>query len=257
LSINNKIGIVRCPKCGLINPRTATNCECGTDLSGDNIKGYNNKEKAKENNWRYLTQPIENENDASQVLSKISKILYIFALIFMVMGIIQIITQNKVETISVSPMYFFVGFFLKRRKSRALAIFLIAFAVIETIFTFISFGHTYWSALSIPFIILLLAMGYRSILATFLYHRSIKSNISWKNVFIVSTISLLISVIIFCLSTIFLFEYGYDIESYKSSNITMAIHILIIAPALGILTRWFPFSYMDNLKPHSKEVVSN
>jgi hypothetical protein len=114
MSVNYNKGIVRCPKCGLIHQRNAIICDCGTHLTGDNIKGDSNKINKKnriEKRWNWLKQPIENENDALQVLSGVSRILYIFGFLAMILGIINIIYQKQIYTIIESPIYFLLGFF--------------------------------------------------------------------------------------------------------------------------------------------------
>ena len=87
--------------------------------------------------------------------------------------------------------------------------------------------------------ITLIVASYRSLFATYVYHRLIKSKIAWENIFYVILFLSTISVIYFFVFVFILTIYGINFES---QSIFMPLYTIIIVAVLAILTKRLPFT---------------
>jgi hypothetical protein len=132
--------------------------------------------------------PILNEKDAERVLSDLSIFWYAFAILGTIVGIINIIHAISIKKISnfILPIIFlFTGYFLPRRKSRVLSIFILIYFAVVAVAAVWYFLYVHppevglWLVTivsSLTLLIPLLAVlctwaAYRSTMATFIYHR--------------------------------------------------------------------------------------
>jgi hypothetical protein len=198
--------------------------------------------------WQWLIKPIENEKDASQLLSEISYGWYVIGSIYLIIGILLLFTQNSLSFIFDVLICLSGGYYLPTRKTRALAIFLFVYSILITLDTFGSFTGLYkigFAGKNIFLAVIALLLSYRSIVATYKYQRSINSELSWKNVFITLTISLFILITALSYYVLIMVSYGFDLSLYETYTYLPSYCMLIIVPFLGILTMWFPFAKIN------------
>ena len=195
-------------------------------------------------NWKWLFEPIKNESDAIQVLGSISKLWYFMSVLYGIIGLVLIVI-NKLSGAFIFDVLIclYGGYYLLNQKSRTFAIFLFSYALLITILTIMSNIGVYTEGMGGKNIILALsmvAMGYRGVWATYVYHRSVNSKISWKNVLIVFFIIVLLSVILLLAFMFILVTFNF--ESQKPYELFVPIYMLIIGFTLGILAKRFPFA---------------
>ena len=197
----------------------------------------------KRTSWEWLFQPIENDKDVSLILNSISMVFYVMAILYSFMGIIYYFsTKPSAAFLFDVILCLSGGYFLPSRKSRALSILYLLYAGLITVLTFMSIVGLYKEGINGKNIILgitLIVASYRSLLATYVYHRLIKSKISWKNISYVILIASTISVIYF-FSVVFVLTI-YSIN-FESQSIFMPLYTIIIVTVLAILTRRLPFT---------------
>ena len=197
----------------------------------------------KRTSWEWLFQPIENEKDVSLILNSISMVFYVMAILYSFMGIIYYFsTKPSLAFLFDVVLCLSGGYFLPIRKSRALSILYLLYAGLITVLTFMSIVGLYKEGIGGKNIILgitLIVASYRSLFATYVYHRLIKSKIAWENIFYVILILSTISVIYFFVFVFILTIYGINFES---QSIFMPLYTIIIVAILAILTKRLPFT---------------
>jgi len=121
------------------------------------------------------------------------------AIIYFIIGITYYFsTKPSLGFLSDTILCLSGGYFIPNRKSRALSIFLLSYAGFTTVRTFlliVGLSKDDFGTKNLFLGMGLIAMSYRSLFATYVYHRLIKSEISAKNILIVFFIASIISVV--------------------------------------------------------------
>ena len=154
----------------------------------------------KKKGWNWLVAPIKNDTDASQVLSDVSKGWYAVAAITAVAyTFLFYMGSTSGEFLLDVLICLLAGYYLPQRKSRAFATVLLIYAGVVAALTFASRAGLYegTGGKNIVLVLILFAMAYRGVRAAFVYHRSINTTISWKNVLIVWIVALFLGGIVF------------------------------------------------------------
>ena len=135
------------------------------------------------------------------------------------------------------------GYFLIRRKSRALAGALLAYALFVGAITFLGrFGVIPpEGGKNIILAVIAVVMGWRGCRATSVYQRKMGHRVSWKHVSWISLSIILIEAVVFIVSIIFLKLIFPQINDDMVGNLTVAVMAVCAAAFLIPLTRRYPF----------------
>jgi hypothetical protein len=138
----------------------------------------------------FFTSPIETEQDAIKALREISKAWYAVAAITGLAGLLLYFSSSKSVAVNVwadACLYVAAGKYLQERKSRAFAIFLLLYSLLVTGLTIAAMAGIYKGAggKNIVLAIIVVAMAYRGVKATYVYHSSVHSIVRRKNVAVV------------------------------------------------------------------------
>jgi len=199
---------------------------------------------------------IRNEDDAKTVLSDLSIFWYAYGIVLITTLImVSMLTKEKVS------LYFpiillFAGFFLSCRKSRVLSSFILFYslALIGFVIWFFtgstSVNYTLGLSSSLVIIVLMLCSwsAYRSVKATFIYHKIIGSQIFIRNIFLACGFVLVLPLVVplpYAFSEIpwqhihYTDTYKYFVEEMSVYIVTAVIAFILFA----ILTHNFPLVY--------------
>ncbi|MHB8131667.1 MAG: hypothetical protein ACYDEX_22025 [Mobilitalea sp.] len=150
------------------------------------VHGPNKVDKTKQR-LSSLFSPILSEDDAERVISDLSVVWYIFGIALIILSVIISVASKKMEVNYLFPIVFLLaGYLLPRIKSRVLSIAVLicsVFIMVVAIWVFLFANQLKFSLWLVTIhiglvwllIILMTVLGtwvaYRSIIATFTYHR--------------------------------------------------------------------------------------
>jgi hypothetical protein len=199
--------------------------------------------------WDWLVAPIKSEADAAKALSETSKLFYVYAALSAVGGAIFFYLGSESGDILLDVLFCLLGgYYLPRRKSRALAIFLLMYAAAVTALTFASRAGLYegTGGKNIILTLFLLATAYRGVRGACAYHRTINTTILWKNVLIVWAVALFLGGVVYFVAVISIGVYEQISGPQLSEEAFGMWSGLVLAVTLTItfvlLTRRFPFA---------------
>lgn len=149
----------------------------------------------------WLFAPITTQEDAERVIKDLAKGWYALAGLQAVVGLILFFSgKNSVNFISDVPVLLLGGYFLQKNKSRTFSFVLLAYALSIAGLTIASRLGQYEGGKNVVLALLLVWIAYRGVRATFVYHAQLRSEIIWKNVAIVSSIAIAITLVVFVLA---------------------------------------------------------
>jgi hypothetical protein len=205
--------------------------------------------------WSWLVAPIKNDIDASQVLSEMSKGWYAVAAINAIAYAILFYTRGTGGENFLDVLFcLLAGYYLPRRKSRTFAAVLLIYAGTVGAVTFASRAGLYegTGGKNIILVLILLLVAYRGVRATFVYHRSINTIISWKNVLIVWIVALLLGGLVFIALAIGVAIYernsGLEMSDQAYGMWGMLPLAVILTITFVLLTRTFPFTRQSRVR---------
>lgn len=144
-------------------------------------------------------------------------------------------------------IYLTGGYFLIRRKSRALAGALLAYALLDGAFTFLrwfgviaSQGGTN-NLLAAFAVVLACVLAWRGCRATSVYQRKMGHKVSWKHVSWILLSIILFAPVVFVVTFIFLKIVCPQINDDMVGNLTVAVMAVFAVAFLTTLTRRYPF----------------
>ena len=214
--------------------------------------------------------PIRDEKDAERVLSDLSIFWYAFGIILIIILLLVAMLTKEEVSLLFSLALVSAGYLLSRRKSRVLSSFILVYSLALIGFAiWVVSGSTsadfmrglssdsYNSHLiaailffsSYSLIILLLALcswaAFRGVIATFVYHKKIGSQIFGRNILIVcgvAVVSLFLAPMIYLFSEMPWQHKNYvDIYKYFAEELVVCtVPALIAIILLIILTKYFP-----------------
>ena len=203
----------------------------------------------KKKGWNWLVAPIKNDTDASQILSDVSKGWYaVAAITAVVYTFLFYIGGTSGEFLLDVLICLLAGYYLPQRKSRAFATVLLIYAGVVVVLTFASRAGLYegTGGKNIVLVLFLLAMAYRGLRATFVYHRSVNTTVSWKNVLIVWVVALFLGGVVFIAIAIGVVIYernsGLEMSDQAYGVWGMLPLAIILTITFVLLTRIFPFA---------------
>ena len=197
--------------------------------------------------WEWLTSPISNETEATQVLKAVSMAWYALgglgAILFTYLFFLKPGPPLFLLDVAV---YFLAGFFLAEKIGVVRLLFLFAYAACVGGLTIATrLGAFEGTGKNVVAIIIIVRVALRGLRATFVYHRSINSHISWRNILIVWAIVIGFSVVS-CAAVLFGLAFvGTDIPSMSDEKLGAW---LLIPLAIGwgiafvVLPKRFPFT---------------
>ncbi len=196
--------------------------------------------------WAWLTTPLQTETNATETLRTIGKWWYGLAGVNAFLGIIFLRLPDMITLTIDLIIYVLAGYFLPRRKSRTFSVFLLIFALIMTVETFIiHLGLQEGVGGNIILALLALLMGYRAVHATFVYHARVNSQTIWKNVLIVWSITIVANTLVFFMvlvGSVFLEEFfGIYLSDEQMGNYHFVFLLVICAICFVLLTKRFNF----------------
>jgi len=151
--------------------------------------------------------PIRDKKDAERVLSDLSVFWYAFGIILIIISLTIAILTSLQVFLSFPVILLFTGFFLSRRKSRLIPLFILFYSLVLigfTVWYFINTAITDFNSgllstldnplvgiktlvfvlpsLLVALLILCSWIAFRSINATFVYHKKMGSQPFWRNI---------------------------------------------------------------------------
>jgi hypothetical protein len=205
--------------------------------------------------WNWLVAPIKNDTDASQILGDVSKGWYAIAAITAV-GYTFLFYMGATggEFLLDVLICLLAGYYLPQRKSRAFAIVLLIYAGVVAALMFASRAGLYegTGGKNIVLVFFLVAMAYRGVRAAFVYHRSVNTTISWKNVLIVWIVALFLGSVVFIALAIGVAIYernsGLEMSDQAYGIWGMLPLTVVLTITFVLLTRIFPFTRQTQVR---------
>ena len=199
--------------------------------------------KAGQKGWGWVSAPIENEIDATVVLLEMGKVWYGLAAMHLAVGFFLGSRGNgsAINSFGDFLICVFAGYFLPRRKSRALAVFLLVYAVGSAAMTVANKMHAgSGGGSNVILAVIVVLSAYRGLRATFAYHRSRGGAVRWRNVAIVWASAVLLSVS----AVIGVFAANLGAKSSNATTGQLGVIAVIGASGLcfGLLTGTLPFA---------------
>jgi hypothetical protein len=148
------------------------------------------------------------------------------------------------------------GYFLGTRKSRSVAISLFAYSLASAALTFADKFGAAPGGTNIILAVVVVAIGWRGIRATWVHHSSNGLRTAWKRVIAISSLAALVSIVVIVgLSLGIAFtSLGHDNDSLVGSLAVGALLgsiLIVMAP----LTWWYPFARPDPRAAHTTAVA--
>ena len=202
--------------------------------------------------WGWLYGPITGAQDAAGILRDLSKGWYALAAIQAVLGLILYFSwAGGLEFVADAALLAAAGYFLTTRKSRALAIAILVYALLIAAVTAAARLGMEEGGRNVILAIFAIWLGYRGVRASFVYHARLGSKTRWLNVAIVTLIAAPAAFVVGFVLAVFL---GDQVTEEEMGWIALAAAPITAAAMIAGLTYRFRFAAVAELPSPTPEV---
>ena len=195
--------------------------------------------------WGWLYGPITSAQDAADILRNLSKAWYALAAIQAVLGLILYFFEAAgFEFVADAMLLAAAGYFLTTRKSRALAIALLLYALLIAAVTAAARFGMEEGGRNVILALFAIWLGYRGLRASFVYHARLGSRTRWLNVAIVTLIAAAAAAVVGFILAVIL---GDQVTEEEMGWIALGAAAITVAVSIAGLTYRFRFASVPEL----------
>lgn len=182
-------------------------------------------------------------------IRRLARACYVVAALQAVAQILLLgLAKGQAENLADAVIYAGGGYFLAARKSRAVAVTLLAYAVAAGAFALAALGGTAEGGAGIFMALIMIAIGWRGVRATWLYHRINGLKTVWKHVVAASGAVVVAIILVFVVLVVLeIWAPHYLDDDALAGAIIMAAIVLSVVGVMWPLTRRYPFTYPEML----------
>ena len=203
--------------------------------------------KTRQKGWGWFTAPIDSEVGATVLLVEMGKLWYVLAAMQLAMGLYLgwLGSGSIFGVLGDVFICLLAGYFLPRKKSQAFAVFLLLYAIGSGAVTVANKMNAASGGGSNVFLALIVVTAaYRGMRAAFVYHRTVRGTVRWRNVAIVWAIAIFLSMGAALGTWILVSMFASALGKPSNERIGQISFSAIVAAcglSFALLTRPFPF----------------